>query len=100
MKKENIIDVLKTVYDPEIPILDIYNMWLIYDIDVQGNIVKILMTFTSAACPMSGMIIDMVKNSIQEKYPESEVDVEVTFEPTWSPEMIKDEEIKEMFLMQ
>jgi metal-sulfur cluster biosynthetic enzyme len=58
------------------------------------------MTFTSPACPMSGMIVEMVKNAIIEKYLEAIVDIEITFEPNWSPEMIKDEDIKEMFLMQ
>ena len=100
MTKENIIDILKTVYDPEVPILDIYNMGLVYDIDVKDNDVNILMTLTSPACPMGGMILEMVKNSIKEKYPESNVNVNLTFEPAWDPKMIKDEDIREMFLMQ
>ena len=100
MNKENIIDILKTVYDPEVPILDIYNMGLVYDVDVKDNDVNILMTLTSPACPMGDMILEMVKNSIKEKYPESNVNVNLTFEPAWDPKMIKDEDIREMFLMQ
>ena len=100
MKKEDIIYILKTVYDPEVPILDIYNMGLIYDIILEDNLVKIVMTLTSPACPMADMIIEMVKNSITEKYPEVEVEVEIGFEPPWEPKMIKDEDIREMFLMQ
>ena len=100
MTKENIIDILKTIYDPEVPILDLWNMGLIYNIEVDWNSIKLLITFTSPACPMSGMIIDMIQNSIQEKYPESNIEIETTFEPNWSPEMVKDEDIKEMFLMQ
>jgi len=100
MNKENIIDILKTVYDPEVPILDIWNMGLVYDVKVDWNKVDLLITFTSPACPMWDMIVEMIKNSIQEKYPESVVEVETTFEPNWSPEMIKDEEIREMFMMQ
>ena len=98
MKKEDIIDILKTIYDPEVPILDIYNMGLIYEIKVDNDKVDILMTFTSPQCPMWEMIIEMVKNSIKEKFPNSEVDVEITFDPTWSPDMIKDEDIKQMFV--
>ncbi len=98
MKKEDIIDILKTVYDPEVPILDIYSMGLIYDVSIEEDIVYILMTFTSPQCPMWDMIIEMVKNSILERFSDVTVDVEITFEPSWSPEMIKDEDIKEMFI--
>ena len=101
MKKEDIIDILKTVYDPEIPILDIYNMWLIYDIIIDDKFIKIIMTLTSPACPMADMIIEMVKNAITGKYSEvEEVEIEVSFDPPWEPKMIKDKDIKEMFLMQ
>jgi len=100
MTKENIIDILKTVYDPEVPILDIYNMGLVYDIDVKDNNVNITMTLTSPACPMGDMILEMVKNSITEKFPDAEVNINLTFEPAWEPKMIKDEDIREMFLMQ
>ena len=100
MTKENIIDILKTVYDPEVPILDIYNMGLVYDINIDGDNVQILMTLTSPACPMADMIVEMVKNSITEKYPNAKVDINITFEPAWEPKMIKDEDIREMFLMQ
>jgi len=100
MTKENIIDILKTIYDPEIPILDIWNMGLIYNIEIKDDNINIVMTLTSPACPMADMILEMVKNSIQEKYPESIIKIETTFEPNWTPEMIKDEDIKEMFLMQ
>ncbi len=97
IEKNKIIQALQTVYDPEFPILDIYNMGLIYNIDINENKIDILMTFTSPMCPMGDMIIDMVKNSILEIYPNAEVNVEVTFEPMWNPSMIKDENIKKMF---
>ena len=97
MTKENIIDILKTVYDPEVPILDIYNMGLVYDVSVADNDVDILMTLTTPACPMGDMILEMVKNAIIQKYPDANVNLDLTFEPMWSPEMIKDEEVKQMF---
>jgi len=100
MTKEEIIDILKTVYDPEVPILDIYSMGLIYEINIKDNLVQILMTLTSPACPMWDMILEMVKNSITEKFPDAEVEINLTFEPAWEPKMIKDEDIREMFLMQ
>ena len=97
MTKENIIDTLKTVYDPEVPILDIYNMGLIYDVDVKNDDVNITMTLTTPACPMGDMILEMVKNAIKEKYPNANVNIDLVFEPLWSPDMIKDEDIKQMF---
>ena len=100
MKKEKIIDILKTVYDPEVPILDIYSMGLIYEINIKDNLVQILMTLTSPACPMWDMILEMVKNSITEKFLDAEVEINLTFEPAWEPKMIKDEDVREMFLMQ
>jgi len=100
MTKEDIIDILKTVYDPEVPILDIYSMGLIYEIWIKEDMVTLLMTLTSPACPMADMILEMAKNAITEKYPETEVIINLTFEPAWEPKMIKDEDIREMFLMQ
>lgn len=98
MTKEDIVDILKTIYDPEVPILDIYNMGLVYDISIDTNNVHILMTFTSPQCPMGDMIIEMVKNSIIERYHNAIVNVEISFDPAWSPDMIKDEDIKQMFV--
>jgi len=94
MSKEDIIEILKTVYDPEIPILDIYNMGLIYDVDVKDKDINIVMTLTTPACPM---ILEMVKNAIVQKFPDANVNIDLVFEPAWNPEMIKDEEVKQMF---
>jgi len=98
MKRENIIDILKTIYDPEIPILDIYDMGIIYNVKVDNNKVDILMTFTSPQCPMWDMIIEMVNNSIKERFSDVIINIEITFDPVWSPDMIKDEDIKQMFV--
>ncbi len=97
MTKEDIIEILKTVYDPEIPILDIYNMGLIYDVDVKDKDINIVMTLTTPACPMWDMILEMVKNAIVQKFPDANVNIDLVFEPAWNPEMIKDEEVKQMF---
>lgn len=97
MKEQDIVEVLQTVYDPEVPILDIYSMWLIYKISIDWDSIHILMTFTSPACPMWDMIIQMVKNSINEKYPQLRVEVEISFEPAREISMIKNEDIREIF---
>ena len=97
MTKDDIIEILKTVYDPEIPILDIYTMGLIYEIAVDKNNVHIIMTLTTPACPMGDMIVEMVKNAITQKFPDANANVDVVFEPKWTVDKIKDENIRQMF---
>lgn len=98
--KEDIEKILQTVYDPEFPMVDVWHMWLIYNIDIdeKEQRVDILMTLTTPACPMPDVIMEMVKNAIDDSYPDWKVYVELTFEPMWSPELIKDEDIKQMFV--
>lgn len=97
MTKDDIIEILKTVYDPEIPILDIYTMGLVYEIAVDKNNVHIIMTLTTPACPMGDMIVEMVKSAITQKFPNANVNVDVVFEPKWTVDKIKDENIRQMF---
>jgi metal-sulfur cluster biosynthetic enzyme len=59
---ENIIEKLKTVYDPEFPLIDIFTLGLIYDIQIKEKNVEILMTFTTPYCPMEEMLKEMIKN--------------------------------------
>ena len=87
--EEEIIDVLKTVYDPEIPV-DIYSLGLVYNIDVsESNDVHIEMTLTSPACPVAGTlppeVEDRVKNEVSEV---NGARVDVVWEPMWTPEMM------------
>lgn len=90
---------LETVYDPEFPVIDIWTLWLIYDITINNdeNLIYILMTFTTPACPMGDMIKQMTKNAIYDVYPDREVALEITFDPLRSPSMIRDEDLQRMF---
>lgn len=90
---------LQTVYDPEFPVIDIFTLGLIYDIDIdeQEQHVGITMTFTTPACPMGEMIEQMVQNAVIEAAPTYTVSITITFDPSWSPEMIKDEDLQRMF---
>lgn len=90
---------LMTVYDPEFPIIDIFTLWLIRNIDIDDDKtqINILMTFTTPQCPMGDMIEQMTENAIIEVYPAREVKIEITFDPLWSPKMIKDEDLQRMF---
>lgn len=90
---------LKTVYDPEFPMIDLFTLWLIYDIqiDEKAKSVTIIMTFTTPACPMAELIQDMVKKAIKEVVPDYDVDIMITFDPMRTYDMIKDEDLKRMF---
>ena len=98
--EENIIKKLKTVYDPEFPLVDMYTLGLIYGIElnVKYKICNITMTFTTPTCPMAEMIMELVKNAVLNAIPEWEVNIIVSFDPMWGPSMIKDPDLQKMFL--
>ena len=89
--RETVISVLKTIYDPEIPV-DIWTLHLIYgvDVDTEGN-VKIVMTVTSPNCPVAETLPAEVKTRVQAVMGVKNVDVELTFDPVWSIDMLSDE---------
>ena len=89
--KETVISVLKTIYDPEIP-LDIWTLHLIYgvEVDAEGN-VKIVMTVTAPNCPVAETLPAEVKNRVQAVMGVKNVDVELTFDPVWNIDMLSDE---------
>ena len=90
---------LQTVYDPDFPVVDIYTLGLIYQIivDEEKHKVRIVMSFTTPACPMADFLIASVKNATLLVVPEFEVEVEVTFDPMRSPSMIRDADLQRMF---
>ncbi|MCR5645312.1 MAG: iron-sulfur cluster assembly protein [Bacteroidales bacterium] len=96
--KETVISVLKTIYDPEIPI-DIWTLHLIYgvDVDEEGN-VKILMTVTAPNCPVAEVLPAEVKSRIEAIMGVKSVDVELTFDPVWDISMLSDEAKAELGL--
>ena len=78
-----IVEALKTVFDPEIPV-NIYELGLIYDIDVQGSEVKLKMTLTSPGCPVAGSLPGEVKAKVEEVPGVTSADVELVWEPAWT----------------
>lgn len=90
---------LQTVYDPDFPVVDIYTLGLIYQVivDEEDYKVRIVMSFTTPACPMADFLIASVKNATLLVVPEFEVEVEVTFDPMRSPSMIRDADLQRMF---
>ena len=79
-----VVEALKTVYDPEIPV-DIYELGLIYDIGIEpGGKVAIKMTLTAPGCPVAGTMPQMVEDAIRAKVPgANEVEVELVWDPPW-----------------
>ncbi|KEY18187.1 SUF system Fe-S cluster assembly protein [Kaistella antarctica] len=88
---ENIIVALKTVYDPEIPV-DIYELGLIYDVQIsdEGK-VKVIMTLTTPNCPVAESMPAEVRQTVSEVEDVVEVDLELTFEPSWNKDMMSEE---------
>ncbi|MBQ0063610.1 MAG: DUF59 domain-containing protein [Prevotella sp.] len=86
-----IVDVLKTVYDPEIPV-DIYNLGLIYRIDVNDDAeVLIEMTFTAPTCPAAEFIVEDVRQKVSTLEGVNDARVELVFEPAWDKDMMSEE---------
>tara|TARA_R110000787_G_scaffold91628_3_gene193010 strand:- start:1569 stop:1895 length:327 start_codon:yes stop_codon:yes gene_type:complete len=88
---DKIVRILKTIYDPEIPV-DIYELGLIYDVFVNDeNDAKILMTLTSPNCPVAETLPVEVEDKVKSLKEINNAEVEITFDPTWTQEMMSDE---------
>lgn len=89
--EEKIVDVLKTVYDPEIPV-NIYDLGLIYKIDVKGDAtVDIDMTFTAPTCPAADFILEDVRQKVDALDGVKAATVNLVFEPAWDQSMLSEE---------
>ena len=87
----DIIAALKTVYDPEIP-ADIYELGLIYRIDIEDDrTVRIDMTLTAPGCPVAGEMPGWVQNAVASVEGVMDVDVNMTFDPPWTPDRMSEE---------
>jgi len=89
--ENTIITVIKTIYDPEIPV-DIYELGLIYDIDIdEDRYVKVSMTLTSPSCPVAESLPMEVEEKIKGIEMVKNAKVEITFDPPWDKEMMSEE---------
>ncbi len=98
--KEKIIDLLKQCYDPEIPI-DLWSLGLIYNIDIaplenEMSNVNITMSLTTPGCRMGQQMADDIKTKVSGIDQIDKVNVSVTFDPEWKPEMMTDEARKKL----
>lgn len=88
--EQQVVEVLKSVFDPEIPV-SIYELGLVYEIKVEPDgMVNIRMTLTSPACPVAGSLPPEVEQKVKAVEGVTEAKVEVVWDPTWSSNMMSD----------
>jgi metal-sulfur cluster biosynthetic enzyme len=87
---EDIINALKGVFDPEID-YSVYDIGLIYSVNIEKASISILMTLTTINCPEAQTLPEMVKKAVENVCPHLEVKVDLTFEPEWNVDNMSDE---------
>ncbi|MBI1978157.1 MAG: DUF59 domain-containing protein [Candidatus Omnitrophica bacterium] len=88
--REEVIQAIKQVYDPEIPV-NVYDLGLIYEVNLEGDSVHIRMTLTSMGCPSAQQIPELIRARVATVPHVKDVQVEVVWQPTWNPSMISPE---------
>ena len=84
---DSIRDTLRACIDPELSI-DIVSLGLIYDVVVQGNTIKIVMTLTTPGCPLRPYFDQTIRDLLQREFPRATIILNTTFEPPWNPSMM------------
>ncbi len=95
LTKEDVLETLKSVIDPEIG-LNIVDLGLIYDINITDEFIFITMTLTTPGCPMHGSIVNWVKKILALNFPERVIDVELVWEPQWTPDKMSESAKKQL----
>ena len=90
INKEQIIECIKTVMDPEIPV-NLYDLGLIYSIKNSNNNVLIEMTLTNPNCPVAGQMPESVAKSIEQIYGLRSIEVKLVWKPTWSKDLMSED---------
>ena len=98
-KEEEIVNTLKTIFDPEIPV-NIYDLGLIYEVNVneEGKAI-VVMTLTSPNCPVAESMPEEVFDKVSEIEGIKHVDVNLTFDPPWTKDMLSEEALLELGLL-
>jgi len=87
--KNKIIEEMRKIYDPELPV-NIYELGLIYDIQVTGNKAEIKMTLTSPNCPVAESLPEEVKEGAMQVEEINQVDIQLVWDPPWTKDMMSD----------
>ena len=88
--KDDVIEALRQVEDPELG-MDIVDLGLLYDVEIEGGNVKVIHTLTSMGCPVGPMIQEDIDRVAREVPGVEDVDVELTFDPPWTPDKMSDD---------
>lgn len=88
--KDKVFELLKEVLDPEIG-LDIISLGLVYDVKIDEDVIDVTMTLTTPGCPMHSSITGWVENLLGKTEPEKKINVNLVWEPKWTPELMTDE---------
>lgn len=97
--EKNIVNVLKNIYDPEIPV-NIYDLGLIYEVDVRpGGETAITMTLTAPTCPVAEQLVEDIRQQVGKVKGVSTVEIDLTFDPPWDRSMISEEALLELGLL-
>jgi metal-sulfur cluster biosynthetic enzyme len=88
--KEEVVEALRGVEDPELG-MDIVELGLLYDVEVEGPKVRVIHTLTSMGCPVGPMIQENVDQIVRAMPEVEDVEVELTWDPPWSPEKMSDD---------
>lgn len=90
-KEEQVLKMLKTVFDPEIPV-NIYDLGLIYKVDIQDDgICNIDMTLTAPSCPAADFLVEDIEQKVRSVEGITKVNVNIVFEPVWTKDMMSEE---------
>ena len=88
--EEEVLKMLKTVFDPEIPV-NVYDLGLIYKIDIQGDVCNIEMTLTAPGCPAADFLVEDIRQKVGSVEGIREVNVNIVFEPEWTQDRMSEE---------
>ncbi|WP_255335362.1 iron-sulfur cluster assembly protein [Methanosarcina sp. KYL-1] len=95
VSKDEVIEVLKTCYDPEIPI-NIVDLGLVYGVEVEGDKVNVKMTLTMPGCPMGEVMVEDVMRKLEATEGIREAEVELVWDPPWTPDRISEKAMKKI----
>jgi|UniRef100_A0A7J2U2U0 metal-sulfur cluster biosynthetic enzyme len=88
--RQRIVNVLKSVYDPEIPI-NIYDLGLVYSISINNSDLEVTLGLTTPFCPIAYLVVQQAENALKQAFPDKNIKVKLDLERQWSPSMMTDE---------
>ena len=89
--KDEVVEALRRVEDPELG-MDIVELGLVYDVEVEGPMVKVIHSLTSMGCPAGPMIQEDIHSTVESAFPDvQDVEIELTWDPPWTPERMSDD---------